>query len=115
MSMYPWRAGEVITAQKLRAGVQHGLVNISATNEVNNTGVNNHWANPYYRGEAEVVFDVPFEEVPSIQVTARTSVPGLLIEATYTAVTTTGMTVMIARNNDTGTNVDWFAIGRPAL
>lgn len=115
MSMYPWRAGEVITAEKLTAGMQYGLVSISATEQVNNTGDNRIWANPYFRGSVQIVFDVPFLEVPTIQVTPRTSVPGLLVEASYTNVTPTGVTITIARGNDTATNVDWLAIGRPAL
>lgn len=115
MSLYQWRAGEIITAEKLRAGVQFGLVNITPDDSVNNTGANSIFADGYYRGSATIEFDVPFEEIPTIQVTARTSVPGLLVTASYTSVSTTGMTVMIARGNETSTNVDWLAIGRPDL
>ena len=105
MSMYPWRAGEAITAEKLTAGMQYGLVSITPTTAVST----------YHRGEAHIVFDVPFLEIPTIQVTARTAVPGVLLEASYTDVTLTGVTIMIARETQTNTNVDWLAIGRPAL
>ena len=116
MSMYPWRAGEVITAEKLTAGMQRGLVTITLTDEIQNTGNNNNqWANTYWRGSVTVTFDVPFLEVPTIQVTARTNSPGVLLEASYTDVTTTGVTIFAARGNTTATNVDWTAIGRPAL
>lgn len=116
MSMYPWRAGEVITAEKLTAGMQRGLVAITPSEEVEPTGGNNNqWAASYRRGSERVTFDVPFTETPTIQVTARTNSPGVLIEASYTDVTTTGVTIFVARGNTTATNVDWVAIGRPAL
>lgn len=113
MSMYPWKAGEIITAHKLRSGVQFGLINITPTEEVDNTGADSHFAAPFYRGQEEIVFDVPFAEIPTIQVTARSAVPGRVITASYTNVTTTGVTVMLARGNQTSTNVDWLAIGVP--
>lgn len=116
MSMYPWRAGEVITAEKLTAGMQHGVVSVSLTEEIQNTGGNNNqWANTYWRGSARVEFDVPFLEIPTIQVTPRTNSPGVLLEASYTDVTLTGVTICAARGNTTATNVDWLAIGRPDL
>lgn len=115
MSMYPWRAGEVITAEKLTAGMQYGLVSILPEDPVNPTGNSQQYANGYFRGQAHITFDVPFVDIPTIQVTARTSVPGGLIEASYTDVTPTGVTIMIARGNSFSTNVDWLAIGRPAL
>lgn len=116
MSMYPWRAGEVITAEKLTAGMQYGLVNITPNVEIQPTGGNNNqWSNSYYRGSAVIVFDVPFLEVPTIQVTARTNSPGVLLEASYTDVTPTQVTIFVARGNQTATNTDWLAIGRPAL
>lgn len=107
MSMYPWRAGEVITAEKLTAGMQYGLVSITPGAVIDGT--------TYRRGSAVVTFDVPFVDVPTIQVTARTSTPGVLIEASYTDVTPTSVTIMIARETTFSTNVDWLAIGRPAL
>lgn len=115
MSMYPWRAGEVITAEKLTAGMQYGLVLITPDEEVQPTGSSSHWSGSYYRGTARITFDVPFVDIPTIQVTARTAAPGVLIEASYTEVTTTGVTIMVARGNQTATNTDWLAIGRPAL
>ena len=116
MSMYPWRAGEVITAEKLTAGMQYGLVLITPNEEVQPTGGNNNqWAASYFRGTARIEFDVPFTDIPTIQVTARTNSPGVLLEASYTEVTTTGVTICIARGNTTATNTDWLAIGRPAL
>lgn len=116
MSMYPWRAGEIITAEKLTAGMQRGLVNITPSQEIQNSGgTNNQWANTYYRGSETIVFDVPFAEIPTIQVTARTNSPGVVLEASYTEVTTTGVVIFIARGNQTSTNVDWTAIGRPDL
>lgn len=114
MSMYPWRAGEIITAHKLRSGVQYGLVNVTPDEEVEATGPDSHFASDFYRGEEQITFDVPFAAIPTIQVTARTAVPGRVIVASYTNVTTTGMTVMLARGNTTSTNVDWLAIGEPA-
>lgn len=114
--MYPWRAGETITAEKLTAGMQRGLVSITPSVEVPNTGGNNNqWANTYWRGLQTVTFDVPFAEIPTIQVTARTNSPGVMLECSYTDVTTTGVTIFAARGNTTTTNVDWTAIGRPAL
>lgn len=115
MSMYPWRAGEVITAEKLVSGMQYGLVNIAGDTEVSPTGSSAHFAGSYWRGEANIVFDIPFLDIPTIQVTARTGFPAIFIEASYTNVTPTGMTVVVARGNTTATNVDWLAIGRPAL
>src|SRR5690625_1063049 len=113
MSLYPWRAGEVITAEKLSSGVQWGLANVVPDTPV---GSGSLFSSDYFRGFFEVTFDVPFAEIPSIQVTARTSVPGgTLVEASYTDVTTTGMTIVIARSNQTATNVDWLVIGQPAL
>lgn len=113
MSMYPWRAGEIITAHKLRSGVQYGLVSITPDTPV---GAGSLFADGYLRGTAHITFDVPFAGVPTIQVTARTSVPGgTFLEATYTDVSTTGFTIVIARATDTATNVDWLAIGEPAL
>ena len=111
MSMYPWRAGEIITAHKLRSGVQYGLVAITPDTPVSAGPV---LAGDYLRGTARITFDVPFAGVPSIQVTARTSVPGgTFLEASYTDVSTTGFTIVIARSTDTTTNVDWLAIGVP--
>ncbi|USY19733.1 H-type lectin domain-containing protein [Nocardiopsis exhalans] len=116
MSMYPWRAGEVITAERLTAGMQRGMVAVELTEEIENTGSNNNqWANTYRRGSVRVTFDVPFAEVPTIQVTPRTNSPGVFLEASYTDVSTTGVTIFAARGNTTATNVDWLAIGRPAL
>lgn len=112
MSLYQWRAGEIITAEKLRSGVQFGLENVTPDISVGSGAL----GSSYYRGRADITFDVPFAEIPTIQVTARTSVPGgTFIEATYTDVSTDGFTIVIARSNETSTNVDWLAIGRPDL
>lgn len=112
MSMYPWKAGEIITAHKLRAGVQYGVAPVSFTEDDEQStqlfNVN------YHRGSTTVEFDVPFASPPTIQVTPRSTVPGdPLIEASYSSVTTTGFTIYVARRTDTTTNVDWLAIGVP--
>lgn len=112
MSLYPWRAGEIITAQKLRAGVQYGLERITPDDPIGAGAL----AEDYWRGYANITFDVPFLEIPTVQITARTSVPGgTFIEATYTDVSVTGFQIVIARHTETATNVDWLAIGRPDL
>lgn len=59
MSMYPWRAGEIITAHKLRSGVQYGLVAITPDTPVSAGPV---LAGDYLRGTARITFDVPFAE-----------------------------------------------------
>lgn len=113
--MYPWRAGETITAEKLTAGIQRGSVGIVANTTIQPSGSSSHFAGAYLRGSVDIVFDVPFAEVPTVSVTARTTVPGTVIEVAASNVTTTGMTVYSARNNVTNTVIDWMAIGRPAL
>lgn len=119
MSMYPWRAGEVITAEKLVSGIQYGVVAVEfdeQDNKVENTTSNyQHFASFIYVSSVDVVFDVPFVEVPIIQITPRTAYAGIFIEATYTNVTPTGFTISAARRTFASTNIDWLAIGRPAL
>lgn len=118
MSMYPWRAGEAITAEKLTAGMQRGLVAVALTEQIEPPGPGNnyaHFAAAIYLGSAAVVFDVPFTEIPTIQLTPRTGFPGVFIEAAYTDVTPTGFTISVARRSAATTNIDWTAIGRPAL
>ena len=118
MTLYPWRAGEVITAEKLRSGFQSGVVGIAATEQIDPPGPGNNYAqfaSYILVGEVDVTFDVPFVNVPIIQITPRTAYPGVLIEATYTNVTPTGFTICVARRSSATTNIDWLAIGQPDL
>lgn len=117
MSLYPWRAGEVITAEKLRSGFQSGLVALtfSEADRVEPTGNYSHFASFIYVNSVAVVFDVPFTSIPIIQLTPRTGFPGVFIEAAYTDVTTQGFTIVGARRTTATTNIDWLAIGEPDL
>lgn len=64
-----------------------------------------------YRGSTAILFPSGlFTAVPFIVVTAETSVPGTLIEATFHTATTTGCTLSVGRTTQTATNVNWIAI-----
>lgn len=67
----------------------------------------------YYRGSARVAFPRGyFRSTPSILLTARTSGPGLVMEAAYTSASVDGFTINLARHSGTSTGVDWLAIER---
>lgn len=108
MSTYPWQPGMIITAGRLRAGKQSGTVSVTPV-----TGAANEYqlgtSVTYYRGSASVVFDTPFTSVPRIQLTGRSTTPGVLLECSYADITTTGFTALIARTTGTTTVVDWEA------
>lgn len=120
MSLYPWRAGEVITAEKLRSGFQSGLVALafSDSDRIDPPGPGNNYAqfaDYVHVSSVDVVFDVPFTTIPVIQLTARTGFPGVFIEVSYTDVTTQGFTIVGMRRSTATTNIDWLAIGEPDL
>lgn len=55
-----------------------------------------------------VVFDVPFNQVPAITVTARTGVPQN-VAVSYQDPATTGFTLWMTRTDTTATSVSWTA------
>jgi hypothetical protein len=96
----------IITAGRLRAGRQSGTVSVTpdtGTPFTLGTGVT------YYRGSTAVVFPIPFASVPRIQLTARSTTPGVVIEVTYSDITETGFTALLARTTGTSTTIDWEA------
>lgn len=65
----------------------------------------------FYRASFTVTFPEDFFlTTPIITVTARTSVPGTLIECTYDNESKDGFDVVAARSTDTSTVVDWTAV-----
>ncbi|MFD5184019.1 hypothetical protein ACFWMQ_15685 [Streptomyces sp. NPDC058372] len=104
---YPWQPGMRITAERLRAGLLTGTVNITPSENVPASGA----LGAYLRGTATVSFPAgAFSETPRIFLTGRSSVPGVLIECNYTDQSESGFVVTIARQTSTATTVDWLAI-----
>lgn len=99
--MHLWRAGELITADKLTSRVLTGRETIEFTTSVGG----------YYRGSVTVVFpDGFFTATPAIVVTPDTSVPGVFLGAGVTADSKTGFTLTAARQNTVPTSINWLAI-----
>lgn len=104
--MYLWRAGEIITADKLTPRILSGAEYMSFPTAVGD----------YYRGEVHVAFpDGFFTAEPQVLLTARTSVPGVFLEVSYQNKSVSGFTIHVARQTTTQTWVDWVAIQVPDL
>ncbi|MFB7900384.1 hypothetical protein ACFC1B_29150 [Streptomyces xiamenensis] len=104
--MYAWRPGMRVTAERLRAGRLAGTVDITPSTPVTNALYNG----TFYRGEAVITFPAGvFTSPPVMSVTARSTVPGTVMECTYTSVSTTGVTVIVARSNQNSVILDWVA------
>ena len=104
--MYVWRAGGLITAEKLSPKILAGEVLIQFNQPVSD----------YYRGEATITFPSGFfTETPMVLLTARTTVPGTFITVAYSAKSVNGFTIYAARYTTTATWVDWLALQVPGM
>lgn len=69
------------------------------------------YADYYLRGTERVTFPSGyFTSTPIVFLTARSSVPGVAMEVSYTDAGADGFTACLARYTDTATVVDWMAI-----
>ncbi|MFJ9558042.1 hypothetical protein ACIRPH_29915 [Nocardiopsis sp. NPDC101807] len=109
--MHLWRAGEIITADKLTPRILSGAEYMDFPTPVPSA------TNPqYYRGERRVTFPNGFFTVePQVLTTARTNAPGVFLEVSYQSKSLTGFTIHVARQTVTQTWVDWVAIQVPDL
>jgi len=65
----------------------------------------------YWRGHARIDFPPGlFSAGPVVALRANSGYPGTLIEATFTGISHTGMTVYLARSDRTTTIVSWVAV-----
>lgn len=102
--MYLWRAGEIITADKLTPRILSGAEYMSFPDAVGN----------YYRGAREISFpDGFFRTEPHLALSGRSGVPGVLMEVSYQSKSVNGFTLYAARQTQTETWVDWIAIEVP--
>lgn len=108
--MHLWKAGELITAEKLTPRILAGEELMNFPTVVDPA---NGWP-AYRRGERRVNFPTGFFRTPpTLSITARTSVPGIMLTATYTAKSVTGFTLCAARVTTTETWIDWTATEVP--
>src|SRR5690606_28616095 len=99
-----WKAGEIITADKLTSRILTGAEYLSFPTAVSG----------YFRGEARVTFPSGFFRAePQVLVTGRSGVPGVLMEVAYQSKSITGFTIHAARSTQTETWIDWVAIEVP--
>ena len=104
--MYMWRAGELITAEKLSPRILTGEVLLQFDQPVSD----------YYRAEAAITFPSGFfTKAPTILVTARTTVPGTFITIGHAHKSVNGFTIYAARYTTVATWADWMAIQVPDL
>lgn len=102
--MHLWKAGELITADKLTPRILAGDEFMTFPTAVGD----------YFRGERRITFPQGFfKNPPMLAITARTSVPGVFMEASYTAKSAEGFTLCAARSTTTETWIDWVAIEVP--
>lgn len=104
--MYMWKAGELITAEKLSPRILAGEVLIQFNQPVSD----------YFRGEATITFPEGFfTETPMVMLTPRTAVPGTFITVAYSAKSVRGFSIYAARYTTTATWIDWMAIQVPGM
>ncbi len=108
--MHLWRAGEVITAEKLSPRALSGEELMTFPTRV---AAADGWP-AYWRGERIVTFPTGFfTRPPMLALAARTAVPGIFLYASYTAKSANGFTLCTARVTQTETWVDWIAFEIP--
>jgi len=104
--MYMWKAGELITAEKLSPRILAGEVLLQFNQPVSD----------YYRAEAAITFPQGFfTETPMVLLTPRTTVPGVFITVGYSAKSVNGFTIYAARYTTVATWIDWMAIQVPGM
>lgn len=104
--MYMWKAGELITAEKLSPRILTGEVLIQFNEPVSD----------YYRGTATITFPSGFfTETPMVLLTPRTTVPGTFITVGYSAKSVNGFTIYAARYTTVATWIDWMALQVPGM
>ena len=59
-----------------------------------------------------VTFPTPFASTPTVLICPQTAVPGTVLGATATGVSTSGFTAWVWRSNTTSTALVWIALGR---
>ncbi|MFJ6019776.1 hypothetical protein ACIQFP_10545 [Nocardiopsis alba] len=109
--MHLWRAGEIITAEKLSPKILAGDVLMQFTERIPSDP-----SQPlrYWRGTWEVTFpDGFFTEPPMLSLSPRTTVPGVFLTVSYTAKSVNGFTLCAARETTTQTWIDWTAMQVP--
>lgn len=85
--------------------IQAGSTSITPNTEIINTFYNAS----YWRGSIVVNYASPFAATPSVFACAQTANPGVLIEVSISALSTTSMTITAARSNTTATPIMWIA------
>jgi hypothetical protein len=88
--------------------IQAGTASITPATNIVNTFYNAS----YFRGTAVVNFAEAFTGTPSVMVTANTTVPGIVIEVSVSAPSSTQCTINLARSSSTGTGIFWIASAR---
>lgn len=69
------------------------------------------WGGSFKYGNTTVTFPAGyFSSAPSVVISANSSVPGIVIEATPSNVSATGFTANLARTDSTATIIYWQAI-----
>jgi hypothetical protein len=86
--------------------IQAGTASVTTSTSV----VSGFYNANYFRGSAAVVFATPFTTTtPAVMVTANSTVPGTVIEASASSVTINGCTVNVAHQNNTTLTLMWVA------
>lgn len=85
--------------------IQAGVVSIVPATNIVNTFYNA----AYFRGTAVVNFAQTFGSTPAVTVTASTTLPGVVIEASVSSPSTSSCTITLARQTSTSTGVFWIA------
>ncbi|WP_181786638.1 hypothetical protein [Streptomyces phytophilus] len=107
-----WLPGMTITADRLNAGMLSGTETLDfSTGTTTVTAASSGFDQDYLRKSVDVTFPVGFfSGTPILSITARTSVPGVMIEVGYTDPSSTGFTLIGARFTTTATVCDWVAV-----
>lgn len=107
-----WLPGMKITAARLNAGILSGTETLDfSTGTTSVAAAGSGYDEAYLRKAVDVTFPVGFfSSTPILSITARTSVPGVMLEVGYTDPSSTGFTLIGARFTTTATVCDWVAV-----
>lgn len=108
---FAWQPGHRITAGRLRAGMLAGTAVLDFSTGTTVTAGSSPFDVDVLRKSVAVAFPVGFfATVPAIILTAESTVPGVLLEVTYSGQSTSGFTLNGCRQTDAATTVSWLAV-----
>lgn len=107
-----WLPGMTVTAARLNAGILSGTETLDfSTGTTTVPAAGSGYDQDYLRKSMDITFPVGFfSSTPILSITARTTVPGVMLEVGYTAPSSTGFTLIGARFSTTATVCDWVAV-----